>query len=616
MKKKLLMLLFVVTFFATGAVSASAVENGIVKVGLRYGSSALFSANLENAIGEGYEFGWFDEDREFVSIGETEEIAISMTAAGTIYMNSSGTYSPDEPSGQSKVLGEWHIQVEGFEDFWEAQDFAWEYDGYPAYIDGEYVVRMGFFDSKSEAREELEDLDFLEEEPEEESEEEEPAEEEPVEDESVEDEPVEDEPAEDEPVEEDTAQDPQVETYSRSHDEDLSYTVAKSSSTGILVTVTRTTDVLFEFDCSGIYDFGVLPMEERGEDGTATWFKGYKYPGGFSYPRVTGGSLHVINVVDLEEYVKGVIPYEMSGSWPIEALKAQAICARTYACKSVKHQSAYGFDVCNTTCCQVYYGRGSGALYPSATSDKAVDRTAGECLYYEGELVQEAVYHSSDGGATSSSYHVWGGELGYLQGKEDPYEAEISIPNYEYSVTYTAKELTYILRNKGYKVGTVKNVYVSEYTPEGNVYKVTFEGSDGTVTVKGDTARTVFSSSTYDKYVKSLRYDINGGSKKTVYYINDEGDTLETLEDACVITGSGEVTTLDRESITVLTADGKTEVSGGTVSSSKKADSFTIQGTGWGHNVGMSQYGAKAMAELGYDYEEILEFYYTDVRIK
>ena len=303
MKKKLLMLLFVVTFFTTGAVSASAVENGIVKVGLRYGSSALFSANLENAIGEGYEFGWFDEDREFVSIGETEEIAISMTAAGTIYMNSSGTYSPDEPSGQSKVLGEWHIQVEGFEDFWEAQDFAWEYDGYPAYIDGEYVVRMGFFDSKSEAREELEDLDFLEEEPEQESEEEEPAEE--------------------EPVEEDTAQDPQVETYSRSHDENLSYTVAKSSSTGILVTVTRTTDVLFEFDCSGIYDFGVLPMEERGEDGTATWFKGYKYPGGFSYPRVTGGSLHVINVVDLEEYVKGVIPYEMSGSWPIEALKAQ-----------------------------------------------------------------------------------------------------------------------------------------------------------------------------------------------------------------------------------------------------------------------------------------------------
>lgn len=586
MKKKLITLLFVVTFFTFGAASASAVENDIVKVGLKYGASALFSANLENAIGEGYEFGWFDEDREFTAIGETDEIAISMTAAGTIYMNSSGTYSADEPSGKYETLGPWHIQVEGFEDFEEAQDFAWEYDGYPAYIDEEYVVRIGCFESKSEAQEELDALELL-------------SEEEPPEEESTEDEAA---------------------AYSRSSTE-LDYTVAKSSSTGILVTVTRTTDILFEFDCSGIYDFGVLPMEEKGEDGTSTWFKGYKYSGGFSYPRVTGGDLNVINVVDLEDYVKGVIPYEMSGSWPLEALKAQAVCARTYVCKSVKHLTSYGFDVCNTTCCQVYYGRGSGAMYPSSTSDKAVDRTAGECLYYEGELVQDAVYHSSDGGATEDAYYVWGSKREYLIGKEDPYEAEISIPNYEYSVTYSASELTYILKQKGYKVGTVKNVYVSEYTPMGNVYKVTFEGSSGTATVKGDTCRTVFSSSTYDKYVKSLRFDINGGSaaKKTVYYVGGEGDTLKTLEGVSVISGDGTIATLDGGELTVLTSDGKTSIPGGAVSSgssSSKSGSFTITGTGWGHNVGMSQYGAKAMAELGYDYDEILEFYYTDVRIK
>ena len=622
MKKKLIMLLFVVTLFTLEAASASAVENDIVKVGLKYGSSALFSANLENAIGEGYEFGWFDEDREFTAIGETEEIAISMTAAGTIYMNSSGTYSPGEPSGKYTLLGPWHIQVEGFEDFEEAQDFAWDYDGWPAYIDGEYVVRIGCFESKSEAQDELEALELLGEEPEEESAEEEPEEETPIEEE----EPVEEEPKEEgaeeeeeskeEEPEEEVSSEPQAAAYSRSYTEDLDYGVVKSSSTGILVTVTRTDEILFEFDCSGIYDFGVLPMEERGEDGTATWFKGYKYPGGFSYPRVTGGDLNVINVVNLEDYVKGVIPYEMNGSWPLEALKAQAVCARTYVCKSVKHLSSYGFDVCNTTCCQVYYGRGSGALYPSDTSDKAVDRTAGECLYYDGELVKDAVYHSSDGGATEDAYYVWGSKRGYLIGKQDPYEAEITIPSYEYSVTYTASELTYILKQKGYKVGTVKNVYVSEYTPMGNVYKVTFEGTGGSATVKGDTCRTVFSSSTYNKYVKSLRFDINGGGKKTVYYVNGDADTLQTLADVCVLTGDGEVTTLEGESFTVLTAEGKTEVEAGSTSSSKKTDRFTIEGAGWGHNVGMSQYGAKAMAELGYDYDEILEFYYTDVRIK
>ena len=558
MKKKLLMMLFIVTFFTLSAHSASAVVNDMVKVGLRYGSSALFSANLENAIGEGYEFGYYDEDRDFISLGETDEIAISMTAAGTIYMNSGGTYSADKPSGSYETIGKWHIQLEGFEDFAEAQDAAWDYDGYPAYIDGDFVVRIGSFESEDDAWEALE------------------------------------------------AQ------------EELEGDVVRSSTTGVIVTITKTTDILFEFDCSGIYDLGVLPMEEKGEDGTATWFKGFKYPGGFTYPRVTGGNLYVINVVDIEDYVKGVIPYEMNGSWPLEALKAQAVCARTYACKTVKHLSAYGFDVCNTTDCQVYYGRGSGVLYPSANSDKAVDRTAGECLYYEGELVQDAVYHSSDGGATESAEYVWGSKRGYLVGKEDPYEAEITIPNYAYSVTYTASELTYILKQKGYNVGTVKNVYVSEYTPMGNVYKITFEGSSGTKTVKGDTCSTIFYSSTYNKSVKSLRFTINGGTKKQTFYVNGDGDTLATMEGVYVISGSGDIATLTNGSYCVLTADGKTTIESGssTSASSGKSGTFTIEGTGSGHNVGMSQYGAKAMAELGYDYDEILEFYYTDITIK
>lgn len=67
--------------FALSAVSASAVTNDTVKVGLRYGSSAMFSANLENAVGSGYTFGWYDEDRSFHDLGETEETTISMTAA-------------------------------------------------------------------------------------------------------------------------------------------------------------------------------------------------------------------------------------------------------------------------------------------------------------------------------------------------------------------------------------------------------------------------------------------------------------------------------------------------------------------------------------------------------
>lgn len=554
MKKSLLMTFFVVTFFALTAVSAAAVENDTVKVGLRYGSTALFSANLENAVGDGYEFGYFDDSREFESLGWTDERAISMTAAGDIYMSGDGTYSASVPSGGYRHIGAWHVEISGFRDFDDAQDAAWNYnDAYPAWIDWEYVVRVGCYDSRSEAESAAAELG---------------------------------------------------EGYA-----------VKSSTTGVVVTVTRSTEILFEFDCSGILDLGVLPSS-RGEE-AVTWFKGYRYAGGFSYPRVTGGNLSVINVLDLEDYVKGVITSEMSGSWPLEALKAQAVCARTYACRTSKHLSASGFDVCATSDCQVYNGRGQA----SSTSDQAVEETAGEMLYYDGYLVQDPVYHASNGGATEDAANVWGTEKGYLKGKADPYESRTAISNYSWTVTYSASELSWILQQKGYDVGTVKNVYVSEYTPMGNVKKVVFEGSSGTKTVTGDTCRTIFYSSTYNKSVKSLRFSINGGGpvSGSGVYVNGSGDSLPSLDGVSVISGSGTITALDGDTVSAISSTGiSTVTSGGTTAvkpTSGKTDSFTITGTGNGHNVGMSQYGAKAMAEAGYSYQDILEFYYTDITI-
>ena len=169
---------------------------------------------------------------------------------------------------------------------------------------------------------------------------------------------------------------------------------------------------------------------------------------------------------------------------------------------------------------------------------------------------------------------------------------------------------------------TYKNVYVSEYTPQGNVYKVSFEHTGGALTVKGDTCRTIFYSSTYNKSVRSLRFDINGGSGTTAgtYYVNGSGSWLPSLSGISVISGSGKLSSLDRDTVSVITSSGISELKGGSaatkpVSSSASGD-FTITGTGNGHNVGMSQYGARAMAELGYDCYDILEFYYTDVTIK
>lgn len=527
MKKLWMTLLLVVTFCVISTPSALAVVNDTVKVGLRYGGSALSSANLENAQGSGYAFGYFDSERTFVPLGRTGQTILTMTAVGSLY----------------------HVQLDAeYGDFEGAASAAAQYGGYPAYLTGAYAVRIGSYGSQNEAEQAAASLG-------------------------------------------------------------VSGHVVSSSSTAVLVTVTGTNTPLFEFDCQGALSLGILP---DGQGSSAvTWFKGYKYYGGFEYPRITGGNLNVINVVNLEAYVKGVIPYEMSGDWPLAALEAQAVGARTYVCRTSKHLSTYGFDVCNSTDCQVYNGAGSGASYPSATSDQAVDDTAGLCMYYNGELIN-AVYSSSNGGASEDGVNVWGGETPYLMGKADPYEATTAIPNYSYTTSYTAAQLTWILQEKDYDIGTIKNVYVSAYTNLGNVYQVTFVDTSGkTLTVKGETCRTIFYSSTYGKSVRSMRFHINGGSADA-YYINSSSQSLGSLSGVKAISGSGTVSAVSGSPY-VITSSGSSALSKGAAAA--ETGTFTITGTGSGHNVGMSQYGAKAMAEQGYSYQDILQFYYTNITI-
>ena len=464
MKNKLLTLILVVTFFVLSAPAASAVTNGVVKVGLRYGSSALASANLENAEGAGYEFGYYDGDRRFVSLGRTDVTTITMSPSGGSYIS---------------------------------------------------------------------------------------------------------------------------------------------------VTRTNTSEVLYEHNAAE-RPLGVRPA------GNSTWFKGCRYAGGFEYVRESAGSLKVINVVDLEDYVKGVVPYEMPGDWPLAALEAQAVCARTFVQGHNKHLRDEGFDVCGGVDCQVYHGRGTGTNEPTAESDRAVDNTAGLCIYYNGILVQDAVYHSSDGGATEDGANVWGTETGYLKGKADPYEAQTAVPNNSYSVTYTAGELSWILDQKGHSVGTVQDVYVSEYTPLGNVKQVTFVGTGGTKTFTGDDCRMIFYSSTYQKSVSSMRFDINGRRGGTGGLVVNGTGQLASLDGVSVISGGGTTGTLWGNSASAITASGTVTVTAAAPqpsSGGSRDGNFVITGTGSGHNVGMSQYGAKAMAEQGLGFRDILNFYYTDIDI-
>lgn len=575
MKKFLIMFSIMLLAFSVWCVSASAVVNDTVKVGLKYGSNSLYSANLENysGYGQGYEFGYFDDQRVFVPLGAaTEKIAISMTEDGNIYL-SGGTYTATEIAS-AEAIGGYHIQLEAsFTTYDEAAYVAAQFrNGYVAYISDVFRVRMGSYTTAAAAEEYSVNFAGL------------------------------------------TWLDQLGNTY------DVAVSVVSPTTTGIVVTETRTSNILFQFDCLGVRNFGVMP---KGAERTVTWFKGYRYYGGFEYTRITGGHINVLNVVGLEDYVKCVTPSEMPATWEGEAIKAQAICARTYVMGSIKHMRTYGFDVCASTCCQAYGGQAN----VKAASDAAVDATAGVCIYYNGTVIGgNAVFYSSNGGASENSENVWSSAIPYLRGKEDPYEATISIPGYKYSVTYTAAQLTDIVARKGYgSIGTVADVYVSERTAMGNVKKVTFVNTAGkTRTVSGETCRTIFNSSAYNKIVKSMRYTINGegsyDSPDYTFYINNGSNPISTVSGLYTISDSGVISAysgLDSETYVITSSGTALLASGGAAGSTGtyEAGTFTIEGAGWGHNVGLSQYGAQAMAKQGYTYKDILKFYYTGVTV-
>lgn len=169
-----------------------------------------------------------------------------------------------------------------------------------------------------------------------------------------------------------------------------------------------------------------LAVHPVGEGKTVTRVNGeYKYFGDFELSQASGktGYITVVNYVGVEDYVKGVVPYEFSSGWPAEALKAAAIACRSYAMSyDWSIYSQYGMDIVTGSGTQLYRGR--GISYDEsyfAASDAAVDATGGQYLTYNGSICV-ACFSSCDGGHTLDSAAVFGTSYPYLTGKADPYE--------------------------------------------------------------------------------------------------------------------------------------------------------------------------------------------------
>lgn len=267
-----------------------------------------------------------------------------------------------------------------------------------------------------------------------------------------------------------------------------------------------------------------------------------------------------VAVMSAEDYLLGVLGGEMPASFPLEALKAQAVAARTYTLRRMAQFGYEGcgedYDICTDSgCCQAYkspdalmetFGENAHAYMDKLRS--AVRSTAGLVAVYDGEPI-EALYHSSAGGHTEDAQNVFSARLPYLVGVESPGEEDSA--KYKDSKSYSPKEFAAAVNKKYPKAGLKANKLSSQTEilcryQSGQVEKISL----GKVTVSGKEFRKLFS-------------------------LNSANFQIEFREDEVIITTLG-----------------------------------------FGHGVGMSQYGARAMALDGAEFEEILGHYYTGVEVE
>ena len=202
------------------------------------------------------------------------------------------------------------------------------------------------------------------------------------------------------------------------------------------------------------------------------------------------GSLQLINRITAEEYLQGVVPEEMPAEWNPEAVKAQAVAARTYALRQRKRHAKEGFDVCATTHCQQY----GGVAVERAAANQAVKATSGEVLESHGALV-DALFHTDSGGMTENSEDVWGSRIDCLRAAK-----EVRTETYPWEKNITVEKFSELLAKRGKNIGTLKKIELSpikigkaskDRTVSGRVKQVTFVGKNGKASITGNDLRSM-----------------------------------------------------------------------------------------------------------------------------
>lgn len=260
-----------------------------------------------------------------------------------------------------------------------------------------------------------------------------------------------------------------------------------------------------------------------------------------------GHAVAVVNQVDLEEYVKGVVPSEVSSAWHPEMLKVQAVAARTYALYNKMFSAARDYDVMATIQDQVYRGR-TGVDH---RVEEAVESTRGIVVTHQQAPIY-AAFSSTAAGPTEDAVNVWANkDLPYLKGVECPFDLES--PYYQWKASVKIEQLEKNLRHQGFAVGTIATITPIAFSRAGRVARLRILHSGGETLLRGEDLR------------KAAGYTVIPSTQFEVESIGAE---------------------------------------------------VVFAGYGAGHAVGLCQWGAKELAELGYSYNSILQYYYPGTELR
>lgn len=366
--------------------------------------------------------------------------------------------------------------------------------------------------------------------------------------------------------------------------------VASPVEGGIALVDGLTGKTVLEYECT-------VPLALRSKDGgevelnTVTARHGYL---GF-FVFYASSRMKVINVLDIETYTKCVMANEIGTNATVETRRAFSVLVRTVPLHATKHHKQ-GADVCYTTCCQVYLG----TYRRSAENDAIVDSTKGEYVAYQGEPIS-CLYHKSNGGASCSSVAAWGNsEIPYLTSVTLKEDGDNVSEMWQY--TFTKSELYDFLSQRDAFDGI-----------QGDIRDVSIDGTDpygsGYVTLLSvtDSYGNVVSVKTSEKVRTALRF------KSANFTVSYSAKALAVGADGAVSTQTvggyvdADGNYVEFDSFQRYPLAGSDEKIG--------ADTIRFDGVGEGHGVGFSSNGSEQLAEQGYSYRYILQFYFAGTAI-